>query len=327
MITARPGRIENLLPPDKPLGQSAPLPGALKEQWLRDGYVVLPGVYSREQIARYNAIVAEERKTIPESKDEFGYGDRIGQLHQKHSALLDLAVGTRILDLLRFAFGDEPTLFASLNFERGTEQNAHIDAIFFYPQPAYSMAGCWIALEDVKPDSGPLFYVPGSHRWPFSNGEDVVVGRPELEARREAVRQLPGSPEEAAVVKDLANTWTSDFLALQACKNVEPARLLPRAGDAVIWHSLLAHGGSPRLNRSLSRKSVVFHYIGAHTKLYTFSQFFLKNRSELPHEPPQAVPFAEYKGLRYMRYGHYVSYKDGKELIHMVDTAANGAAG
>ncbi len=325
-MTERPGRIENLLPPEKPFAQSVPLPAALKEQWLRDGYVVLPGVYSREQIARYNAIVAQERLTIPESKDEFGYGERIGQLHQKHSALLDLAVGTRILDLLRFAFGDEPTLFASLNFERGTEQKAHIDAIFFYPQPSYSMAGCWIALEDVNPESGPLFYVPGSHRWPFSNGEDVVVGRPELAARREAVRHQPGSPEQGAVVTELANTWTTDFLALQAEKNVAPVSLLPKAGDAVIWHSLLAHGGSPRLNRSLSRKSVVFHYIGAQTKLYTFGQFFLKNRAELAHEPPQAVPLAEYKGLRYMRYGHYVSYNDGKELIHMVDTAANMVA-
>lgn len=324
MKSERPGRVETLLPADNQLDRPTALPASIKEQWLRDGYVVLPGVYSRETIDRYNALVAQERLTIPESKDEFGYGDRIGQLHQKHSELLELAISNRVLDLLRFAFGDDPTVFASLNFERGTEQKAHIDAIFFYPQPAYSMAGCWVALEDVHPDSGPLFYVPGSHRWPFSNGEDVVVGRPELAAKREAVRAQPGSAEEGAVVTELANTWTADFLALQAAKNQAPVSLLPKAGDVVIWHSLLAHGGSPRLNRSLTRKSVVFHYIGAQAKLYTFGQFFLKNRAELPHETPQSVPFANYKGLSYMKYGHYVSYKDGAEQILMVDKAAAG---
>jgi hypothetical protein len=102
---------------------------------------VLPSVYNREDIARYNAILAKERLTIPETKDEYGYGDRIGQLHQKHPELLDLASDSRVLDVLRFAFGNDPIVFGSLNFERGTEQAAHIDAIFFYPQPSYAMAG------------------------------------------------------------------------------------------------------------------------------------------------------------------------------------------
>ena len=95
---------------------------------------------------------------------------------------------------------------------------------------------------------------------------------------------------------------------------------MPKAGDVLIWHSLLAHGGAPRVNRSLSRRSVVFHYIGAKTKLYTFGQFFLKNRAELPNETPQTVPFDHYKSVSYMKYGHYVSYKDGNEQIHMIET-------
>jgi len=159
---------------------SREVPEWAREHWLRDGYVVLPNVYSRERVAEYNRVVARERLSVPEDKDEFGYGERLGQLHQKYPELLDLASDNVVLKFLSYAFGDEPVVFGSLNFERSTEQKAHIDAIFFYPQPIYSMAGCWVALEDVHPDAGPLFYLPGSHRWPFSNGEDVVAGRPEL---------------------------------------------------------------------------------------------------------------------------------------------------
>jgi phytanoyl-CoA hydroxylase len=35
------------------------------------------------------------------------------------------------------------------------------------------MAACWIALEDIRPGSGELMYVPGSHRlpdWTFGEG-------------------------------------------------------------------------------------------------------------------------------------------------------------
>ena len=114
---------------------------------------------------------------------------------------MDLASDELVLKFLGHAFGDEPVVFDSLNFERSTEQGAHIDAIFFYPQPVYSMAGCWVALEDVHSDAGPLFYVPGGHQWPFSNGEDVVAGRRELAAEREAIRNHSDHPEQADVVK------------------------------------------------------------------------------------------------------------------------------
>ena len=310
--------IEEILPRDQQDVGEAALSQTIKDQWLRDGYVVLRGVYDADRIARYNEVVRQERLTVEESKDAYGYGERIGLLHQKYPELLELATGNRVLDVLRFAFGEEPIVFASLNFEKGTEQAAHVDAIFFYPQPAYAMAGCWVALEDIRADAGPLFYVPGSHRWPFSNGEDVAAGRAELAARREAVRQTAESPEQGDVVRDLANTWTSDFVAMQAAKGVEQAPLLPKAGDVVIWHSLLAHGGSARVDPRLSRRSVVFHYIGANSKLYTHEQFFLKNREELKDAPPQSVPLASYKGLRYMKYGHYVSYKDGEAKIHLL---------
>ena len=57
----------------------------------------------------------------------------------------------------------------------------------------------------------------------------------------------------------------SERIDSQALKKVP---VIIQKGDILIWHSLLIHGGSPRINRSLSRKSMVTHFIGRNTLMY-----------------------------------------------------------
>jgi hypothetical protein len=40
----------------------------------------------------------------------------------------------------------------------------------------------------------------------------------------------------------------------------EPAVYRPKAGEILVWHENLIHGGSPRRNRDLTRHSIVSHY-------------------------------------------------------------------
>ncbi|NVO14886.1 MAG: phytanoyl-CoA dioxygenase family protein [Rhodoplanes sp.] len=315
------------LPPALPLGpMTAQWSGddtvspELKDQWIKNGFLVLEGAYSSEEIARYNAIVAKVRREVDDGKDDHGYGDRIGMLHQKEPELLRLAANAEVLSFLRWAFNDDPVLFGSLNFERGTTQDAHIDAIFFWPEPSYSMAGCWIALEDIHPDSGPLFYVPESHTWPFYRSDDVVASRPDLAAKRAAARQADYPPDQRAqLVSELGLAWTQDFRALEGIYETERLPITLKAGDVVFWHSLLAHGGSPRINPALSRRSVVFHYIGKKTKLFTYEQFMLFDRVEMLDQAPQPMNLADFEGkAEYMKYPHFVTYANGEQKTHPV---------
>jgi ectoine hydroxylase-related dioxygenase (phytanoyl-CoA dioxygenase family) len=292
----------------------------LKDQWIRNGYSILRGAYSPQQIAHYNEIVVKARSEVDDGKDEHGFGDRIGQLHQKHPEVLELATSPEVLSFLIWAFGDDPIVFGSLNFARGTTQDAHIDAIFFWPEPSYTMAGCWIALEDIHPDSGPLFYVPNSHTWPFYRSEHVVASRPELAERRHAARDpaFPGA-SRSALVSELGRAWTEDFQSLERQHKTDRVPLSIKAGDVVFWHSLLAHGGSPRINPTLSRRSVVFHFIGRSTKLYTFEQFMLYDREQVLSQSPQACHLDDYRArVKYMRYPYFVTYPKGGEKINPI---------
>lgn len=307
----------NQLPPPLPIGPETAewygnnrVSNDLKKQWIEQGYSVLRGAYPVDKIKTYNDIVVKVRRDFDTGEDEFGYGDRIGQLHQRHPELLELAATPEILEFLRWALNDEPVVFGSLNFERGTEQEAHIDAIFFWPEPSYSMAGCWVALEDISVDSGPLFYVPHSHKWPFYLSEHVAEHEPELAQRRRQLLAEGASNEEMQrFAGEMGHAWTRQFLALEKkmCSERQPLSL--KAGDVVFWHSLLAHGGSPRANRAMTRKSAVFHFIGRNTKLYTFEQFMLHDRKDLANQLPQPMNLGNYKGLiEFMRYGHFVTH-------------------
>ncbi|HWI13388.1 MAG TPA: phytanoyl-CoA dioxygenase family protein, partial [Burkholderiales bacterium] len=292
------------------------VPAAWRSEWQKKGYVILPGLYSPEAIRQHLDIVVAARKDLPDGKDEYGYGDRIGQLHQKHPELIRLAADPRVLGFLRWAFDDDPLLFGSLNFDRGTQQELHIDAIFFYTEPAYAMAGLWIALEDVHPDAGPLFYVPGSHRWPFFRGEDVLARDPELAQEVKAASAPDSGALRGDLVARLGRKWTELTLEMEKERGGERVPAVLKAGDAVIWHALLAHGGLPRINPALSRKSAVFHYIGENARLYTFEEFFLKTSAALLAQPGQRNERASRNGLRYINYDYFVTYDAGEEKVH-----------
>ena len=62
-----------MTPPYNPRWEND-VPNWARERWLRDDYAVLPSVYSRQRIEEYNRVVAHERLSVPEEKDEYGYG-------------------------------------------------------------------------------------------------------------------------------------------------------------------------------------------------------------------------------------------------------------
>lgn len=290
---------------------------SLKDSWVNDGFVVLRNIYKENEIQRFNEYVKSIRLVVDDGKDANGFGDRIGQLHQKNEQLLELAKSDEVIKFLTWAFGDEPVVFGSLNFEKGSSQDAHVDAIFFWPEPSYSMAGVWVALEDIHQDSGPLFYLPGSHRWPFIQSETVIEANPGLREARDAAK-LKGYPESEknTLVALLGQKWTDIFKTQEIMQDTAQVPLTINRGDVVIWHSLLAHGGMPIKNPLLSRKSVVFHYIGSNTKLYSFDQFMLNDSFDLKDLPPQPMNLKRYKSLRYMKYSYFVTYGAGGQVIH-----------
>ena len=152
-----------------------------------------------------------------------------------------------ILKVVSAIFDDQAVPCQTLNFMHGSQQAVHQDVIHLTPFPQGFMCGVWVALEDIHPDSGPLIVYPGSHRLPRLYAHTVGV-----EKVRDGSKWSEFSAVYAPKMKELIDQ-----------SGLEPFYYTPRAGSVLIWHENLAHGGSPRNNDELTRKSIVSHYFGA----------------------------------------------------------------
>src|SRR6185295_12281770 len=92
---------------------------------------------------------------------------RIADLHSHSESALALYLNPAIFRMIELALGSPAVATQSLAFEWGSQQGLHRDPVFVQTQPPSHLIAAWFALEDVDPESGPLVYVPGSHRLPY----------------------------------------------------------------------------------------------------------------------------------------------------------------
>ncbi len=224
--------------PRLPRGRVAtepPLPDGDRQAYDEQGWLVVDAGVPDATLDRARADAARaiaRRPPDPESPN------RVQDAWRASRAVHEIAIAPRVLDLLRALYGRGPRPFQTLNFEVGTEQRAHADTVHFNSRPAGFMCGVWVALEDIDESSGPVFYLPGTHRWPELQPADW--GAP------------PGTEHYDRY---------EDFVAERvATDGVEPVPALLRKGQALIWAGNLLHGGSPRLDPARTRHSQVTHY-------------------------------------------------------------------
>jgi hypothetical protein len=169
-------------------------------------------------------------------------GYRIPDLHSHSDRALDLYLDPTLFHMVELVYDEPAVAFQSLYFEYGSQQRLHRDPMFVATDPASHLLASWVALEDVTAESGPLTYVPGSHRLPwfeFTPGS-IVCGH-----MTTAERQKEFDATTQAAISE---------------RGLEVKAFTCRRGDAFIWHSGLLHGGSRIQDRTRTRKSFVTHY-------------------------------------------------------------------
>ncbi|MEN9865678.1 MAG: hypothetical protein RL748_1268 [Pseudomonadota bacterium] len=176
---------------------------------------------------------------------------RLRDAWRYEQAVRNIAANPVVIEVLSRLYGARAWPFQTLNFPVGTQQSLHSDSVHFSSVPERFMCGVWVALEDVTPDNGPLFYYPGSHRWPIYTNEHI--GRC-LSTLPERPSQIEYEPMWQALV-DAHGTQRLPFLA--------------KKGQALIWAANLFHGGSVHINRQATRWSQVTHYFFEGCAWYT----------------------------------------------------------
>lgn len=262
--------------------ESRPEAEAALQHWIERGFWIARSALPSDQVDQLN----REIDALWSSTDEGMFVEIGGEvshyrqdlrsdhcklvdLYARSRTALDVALNARIQWFLRLIFDDAPILFQSLSFERGSEQPGHQDTAYVVVTPPLEFAAAWIALEDVQPGSGELFYYPGSHRiedYTFRGGyRNWSRERDGLEAQHRY------------------HAW---LLEQMESRGFERETFCPRKGDVLFWNADLVHGGSLIRDRALSRKSFVCHYCPARARPYYFT--YLSNRRVLGMHPSGA---------------------------------------
>jgi hypothetical protein len=217
----------------------------------RDGFAIIdfpdPAFASRADALRRDL----DRYYNWQEWRDHGGGMRVHDAWKFDANAKSLAVNARVLDILSRIYGRRAWPFQTLNFPVGTEQHYHSDSVHFSSHPERFMCGVWVALEDVHEDAGPLLYYPGSHKWPIYTNEHLNICN----------AKQPGIPGQA--------TFEPLWELLVEHSGLQPARFLPRKGQALIWAANLLHGGDVHRDRTRTRHSQVTHYYFDDCTYYT----------------------------------------------------------
>jgi phytanoyl-CoA hydroxylase len=181
--------------------------------------------------------------------------DAMLDVHRRSAITRRLVYQRAVRAILRGLFGAEPTLAIARSalWEPGS-MRAHVDTAFHSPDPPYSVCRTWCALEDIHPESGRFYLVPGTHRTITPHlCREVLDQRPELRRLFDEVADEPASWFR------LRNRGWS-YVSAKVADRIDPRHVVsPRLskGDVIFFNPAVAHGTLPRGDPSLTRKMMV----------------------------------------------------------------------
>jgi hypothetical protein len=212
------------------------------EQFITDGYAILPEPLDDRLVAAINSELDDAIARKVENY-EYGSSQRIHNLHLKYPGVRALWRHPQVMRFLELIFEVPARPCQTLTYVFGSQQGPHQDTIHLTPFPAGYMCGVWAALEDVQPDSGELEVYRGSHKYPRVYVNGTGCAKVENDNWQEFGEKI-------------ASRWGRMLAENQ------PERIVyrPKKGQVLVWHENLLHGGTPRVDQSLSRRSIVSHY-------------------------------------------------------------------
>jgi phytanoyl-CoA hydroxylase len=224
-------------------------------------YSELNRQYGIEPSIDFHSYPADLQKTIKEARYAF---------HAEHGPTQALVFNPRLITFLRQLFNDEPVMRQPETGFYTRRTPDHTDSLDFKVEPKGAEVRMWCALEDIHPDAGPVYFVPGSHKAIAQMlEEEVFTEHPEF---LELLRSQLGSTTAATFFEVTKPMW----------RYVRGAKL-PRAieekglqreiyplqkGDVVVFTSDVVHGTSRCNNTELTRKYLVAYWAARNAGWY-----------------------------------------------------------
>ncbi|WP_432695966.1 ectoine hydroxylase [Marinobacterium sp. YM272] len=234
---------------------NAPLSEAQLKQYERDGYILLPDLFSQAEVKRFLAEMGQMEKDPDLLASETAITEPNGnalrsvfQIHHNNELYASVAADPRIADIARFILDDQVYIHQSrLNFKpgfSGKEFYWHSDFETWHVEdgmPRMRALSASILLTDNTEFNGPLMVMPGSHR--------------------EYIACVGETPEDYYLESLKAQTLgTPDAASLQQFQQRYGLRSsAAKAGSVLLFDCNLMHGSNSNITAS-PRSNLFFVY-------------------------------------------------------------------
>ncbi|TDC14935.1 phytanoyl-CoA dioxygenase family protein [Kribbella albertanoniae] len=214
-----------------------------KQEFERDGYTLVRGLFSADEAERLREHYMVLRKQRSYANDESGVNSgsrdplrrypRMAQMHRWDDVSLQWLIDARIDEVMtglldRSPYAVQTMLYFKPPGSRG--QALHQDNFYLKAEPGTCVAA-WMALDRVDQANGCLEVVPGSHRWPILCTEKA----------------------------DTTVSFTDVTVPLPTPDAAVPVVMEP--GDVLFFHGALVHGSAPNVTTDRFRRALIGHYI------------------------------------------------------------------
>ena len=229
------------------------LTDAQREAYERDGFIVVPDVFSSAEIDELRRVTDEfvrNAASIAANDDVYDLEDthspqeprvrRLKAPHLIHPAYFRASRNDRVVAILKELWGSVRFDTGKLNMKSagyGAPVEWHQDWAF-YPHTNADLAAVGIMLDDVDEQNGPMMVVPGSHNGPVYDHHGPN-GR------------FCGAIDPATLIESGGD---ADFSRALPC--------LGKAGSITVHHVRAVHGSATNFSRK-ARRFLLFQYRAA----------------------------------------------------------------
>lgn len=221
----------------------AEIPLEVIEQYGRDGFTIVPGLFSLDETERLRDHFMELRAkgeypgdfggVDPSSSDPLKRFPRMIHMHRWDKISMDWIIDSRLNEVMTALEGTEPYAVQTMLYFKpagARGQALHQDQFYLRAKPGTCIAA-WMALDDCDEENGCMRLVPGSHRWPLLCTEMADT----TQSFTDVTVPIPtGTPVTAAVMK---------------------------AGDVLFFHGQTIHGSYPNESSTRFRRALIGHYL------------------------------------------------------------------
>jgi ectoine hydroxylase-related dioxygenase (phytanoyl-CoA dioxygenase family) len=215
----------------------------LVKDFQQDGYVVAPGIFLADEVARFRQHYMDLRAagTYPgdfaavdlHSRDPLKKYPRMINMHRWDDLSLQFLLHQRLRQWLTTLLDEEPFAVQTMLYFKppgARGQALHQDQFFLRVQPGTCVAA-WLALDRADETNGCMQVVPGTHNLPVLCHTHA----------------------------DTSQSFTAEAVVLPP--GMEPEPVVMEAGDVFFFNGQVIHGSYPNTSKDRFRRALIGHYI------------------------------------------------------------------